>query len=284
MNQFGKLLLLPAFLALGSNLHGVAPENRYNTIVGRNIFRLTSPPPPAPPPKVEDEALTRNIELSGISTVDGQKKAWFVIRPKTGSKDTPKYVSLAEQEEQEFLRVVAISEGQGEVNVLNSGNAMVLSFKNNGTKAVAGPPPAPAIPGLPGAPVASVIAQPQAGGAIAGAIAGALNPIGAAPAYSGRPVTVTGGVVPVATAIQGNTAQQIDSGFRSIPSRQLRLSPIGSTQAPQQVEPPVDPVRQRQIMDAQQAVFNAAGESLPPLPPLITPGGRSIPVPPSLPQ
>jgi len=283
MNQIGKLLLWPAVLGLGLSVQGVTQNDRYNTIVDRNVFQLTSPPPPPPPPAPENEALSRSIELSGISTVDGQKKAWFVIKPKAGAKDLPTYVSLGESQEAEFLRVVSISEATGEVNVLNSGNAMVLSFKNNGTKPVAGAPIAPVVPG---APAASVIAQPHGGGAIAGglssgAIAGTPGGVGAVPAYGGRPVTVAGGLVP--PTAPGNIAQTTDSGLRSIPSRQLRLSPIAAPQA-QPEQPPLDPIRQRQVMEIQQSVFEAAGEPLPPLPPLVTPGGRNIPAPPGLPR
>ncbi|MEO6034681.1 MAG: hypothetical protein ABIQ35_05460, partial [Verrucomicrobiota bacterium] len=217
MNHLGKLLLLPAALGLVLSVRGVTPDNRYNTIVDRNVFRLTSPPPPAAPPKVEDEALSRNIELSGISIVDGQKKAWFVIKPKAGSKDLPKYVNLSEEEEQDFLRVVNISEADGEVKVKNSGNEMTLSFKKNGTTPTLGVP-AVGLPLVPPPRLGNTIAQPGGGSPIAGATGGLGSP---APTYGGRAVTVAGGP---ATG-QMNSAAQAD-GLRSIPNRQLRTSPI----------------------------------------------------------
>lgn len=283
MNQIGKLLLWPVVLGLGWSVQGVTPDNRYNTIVERNVFRLTSPPPPAPVPPPVDAALERNIELSGISTVDGQKKAWFVIKPKPGSKDLPKYVSLAEQEEQEFLRVVGISEAEGEVNVLNSGNSMVLSFKNNGTKAILGVPAA--VP-APVAATGSVIAQPAGASPIAGLPAG----YGSAPARGGRQVTVAGGLPATIQGntvqgnnFQGNIGQPNDGGLRSIPNRQLRLSPIAGQQ-PGGNEIQVDPVTQRRLMETQKAVYEAAGEPLPPLPPMTPRNGGTPPAPPSLPQ
>lgn len=282
MNNIGKLLLIPAVLGLAASVQGVTPENRYNTIVDRNVFRLTTPPPPPAPPSTADDPLSRNIELSGISMVDGQKKAWFVIKPKPGSKDLPKYVSLSEDEEQEFLKVVNIKDAEGEVKVLNSGNSMVLSFKNNGTKAMPGSPllGVPAIaPNTAGA-ASSAIAQPHGASPIAGAPPG----YGSTPANGGRVVTVAGGAPSV---VQGSTAQQAEGGggLRSIPNRQLRLSPIASQIQPGVNEAPVDPVKQRQMMETQKAVFEAAGEHLPPLPPVTSSrNGGTPPAPPPLPQ
>src|SRR4051812_449753 len=120
MNQIGTKLLCLAILGLGLSSRAVTPDNRYDTIVDRNVFRLTSPPPPVVAP-TNDPVLDRNIELSGISNINGHKKAWFIIKQaKPGPKDLPQYVSLGENERQDFLEVISISEEKGEVQIKNS--------------------------------------------------------------------------------------------------------------------------------------------------------------------
>ena len=248
-----------ALLGVGFSGFAVVPDTHYNTIVDRNIFRLTSPPPPVfvPPP---DPALDRSIELSGISNINGQKKAWFIVKAKAPGKDLPQYVSLGENERQEFLEVISITEQEGEVKVLNSGNSMILSLKNNSPKAVAGAAPAPgAVPGATSFAPPAVINS--------GLPAQPANPYGnSTPSYGGKPVTVTGGVP---TPAQGFGLQG-ESGLRTIPSRTVRLPSLGvnSQAAAPAAEPAVDAVTQRFMMEAQQEHARQTGGTLPPLPPL----------------
>lgn len=248
-----KNLILAAILSFAFYGHAVTSDDRYGTIVERNVFRLTSPPPPAPPP-TNNEALDRNIELSGISTVNGRKKAFFVVKAKN-AKEGPQYVSLGENERKEFLEVVSISEPKGEVQVINSGNSMILSFTNNGVKVAPG----------------SVPATTAMATSSTGIIPNHLNTApGATPynpaqpnVYGGRSVTVTGGNP---SAMSGQTG---DNGLRSIPSRSVRLSPIANTGQPQpSSEPAVDPVTQRALMEIQAEHAKQTGQKLPPLPPL----------------
>lgn len=255
MNRIGKTLLLMTALVAGVTAHAQTADSRYDTIVDRNIFRLTSPPPPPAAP-TNTEALDRNIELSGISNIGGKKKAWFIVKAK-GAKES-QYVNLGENERQEFLEVVSISEEEGEVTVLNSGSSMVLSFKNNAPKATAGgaapPPPVPIA-------TANVVTQPSYANA--------------APSGSGSSVTVSGGA-PVTSLAQPG---QAESGLRTIPTRTLRLQPVAQPQ-PQESQTPVDPQKQRETMEIQKAVYDAAGIPLPPLPPTTTvTGGKALPTP-----
>ncbi len=256
MKQIGKTVLLLGALGLEFSIQAVVPDTRYNTIVERNIFRLTSPPPVVVPP-APDPALDRSILLSGISNIDGRKKAWFVIQPKAGGKDLPLYVSLEENVRQDFLEVVSISEQEGEVKILNSGNPMTLSLKNNSPKAVAGA--APAAGAAPGA--ASFVPPPVIAGAPQTPTANSY----ANPSYTGRPVTVAGGTP---SGAQG-FGQPMESGLRNIPSRTVRLPSMGvNPQIAPPAEPPVDPVTQRFMMEAQQEHSRQTGTQLPPLPPL----------------
>lgn len=243
MNRTGKTLLLLATLGAGINVQ--AEPARYETIVDRNIFRLTSPPPPPVVTNV-NEALEKNIELSGISNIGGKKKAWFIIKPKTGAKEA-QYVNLSENERHEFLEVVSIAEAEGEVKVLSSGSSMVLSFKNNAPKVT----PGTAAPPVPIAGARPVTPQPIAPTSYASA----------APSASyggGSSVTVSGGAP--STSQFGQTAE---NGLRSIPTRQLRVAPQPEAEA-------IHPQKQRELMEIQKAVYEAANVPLPPLPPTAT--------------
>lgn len=253
MNLSGKNLLWLLAIGITTSANGAA-NDRYNTIADRNIFRLTSPPPPPPVTNI-NEALDRNVEFSGISTVNGQKKAWFIVKPKA-AKDAPMYLSIGENERQDFLEVVSISEENGEVKVVNGGASMILSFKNNlpkgGPLAPVSGVPLPAVVG--GSPVPSQL--PVTSYPVNTGNAGKLN--------AGRAVTVTGGpaTLPSGTAQPENT-------LRTIPTRQVRLSPISGNPppaAPQ--EGPVDPVAQRAMMEIQQEQARQTGKTIPPLPPL----------------
>ena len=246
MNRIGNLVLLPCALFVTVIAQAKTDDSRYEAIVDRNIFRLTSPPPPPAAP-TNTEALDRVIELSGITSISGKKKAWFIVKAK-GAKE-PEYINLGENERQGFLEVVNISEAEGEVKVVNSGNAMTLSFKNNAPKAL----PTPAAP-----PVAPVAANLPGGTAAPSRPASSYGSTGS-PSRGGSSVTISGGSP---TPAYGQTAQANDSGLRTIPARTLRLSP-----QQQQQQSVVDPQKQREMMEIQKAVYDAAGVPIPPLPP-----------------
>lgn len=258
MNRIGKTTLVIVSLVAGVTVRAEVANSRYEAIVDRNIFRLTSPPPPPVAPTNTD-ALDKTIELSGISNIGGKKKAWFNVKAK-GAKETL-YVNLGENERQDFLEVISISEETGEVKILNAGSSMLLSFKNNAPKAAAGvaaPPPAPVAAINPVAPAAATYGNP-------------------APLSGGSSVTVSGGTQIAPTA----GGQSTDGGLRTIPTRALRL-PI--TPSPSATQAPVDPVKQREVMEIQKAVYDAAGVPIPPLPPAAGSGGKAIPAPPGFPS
>ncbi|MEO6181861.1 MAG: hypothetical protein ABIP71_01885 [Verrucomicrobiota bacterium] len=261
MNSTGKYLLLLAVLGPAFSSQAITPDDRYNMIVERNIFRLTSPPPP-PPITPTNDPLDRKIELSGITRVGGEKKAWFIVPPKAGSKDLPLYFTLGENQGQDFLEVVSISEEMKEVKIKNSGNPMILSFTNNAPKAVSGPGvPAPA-------PVAAVntgVVPPQPAVLYNGGNANYGGANAGSYGSAGRGVTVTGGSGSSTGTAHSGLGQPSEGGLRTIPTRNLRVPPSAAVTAP---EAPIDPVAQRALMEIQQAQAQQSGQAIPPLPPL----------------
>jgi hypothetical protein len=245
MKRIEKTLLVLSFIGLSCSVQVVTADNRYDTIIDRNIFRLN--PQPIATNGPAEVVPDRKVDLSGISNVAGNKKAWFVVAPKAGSKDLPLYLNLAEGERQDFLEVITISEESGEVKVKNGGNPMTLSLKVNSLKPQAVAPAAPTPAAVPVPPTAIPAAQS------ASASYGNAS-------YGGQTVTVTGGTPPTTTpTTTGQTTE--GSGLRSIPTRTLRLAPVAN-------EKPVDPVTQRVLMEVQQAEAQQTGKVLPPIPPL----------------
>lgn len=250
MNRIEKTLLVFSFVGLSYSVQALTAENRYETIIDRNIFRLNPPPITTGPTNI-DPVLERKVDLSGISNIGGRKKAWFVVSPKVGSKDLPLYLNLSEGERQDFLEVVSITEDLGEVKVVNAGNSMVLSLKTNILKAqpVAPTPPPVATP-VANAGIPSPTPQPSTASYADGSAS-----------YGNRAVTVSGGTPTVATV--GGQAVET-SGLRTIPTRTLRLAPVAN----QQPSAPIDPLTQRVMMEVQQQQAKQSGAVIPPIPPL----------------
>jgi len=248
MNRIEKALFVIAFAGLSCSVQAITPENRYETIIDRNIFRL-NPMPVVVAPTNADPVLEHKIKFSGISNVGGHKKAWFVVEPKTGSKDLPLYLNLSEGERQDFLEVISIMDDESKVKVNNAGNPMVLSLKDDSLK----PQPVSAMPSAP--PVAHV-ATPAALPPPANSSYG-NNSYG----NRGGPVTVSGG--PSIGSQPGSAQTAGSTGLRSIPTRTLRLAPVANNETA-----PVNPLEQRVRMELQQEQARQSGQTLPPLPPL----------------
>jgi hypothetical protein len=242
MNRIGKTLLSLVALGLSFSARALTPDNRYETIIDRNIFRLNPMPPPPAPTNAADSTLNREVKLTGISNIGGTRNAWFMIPTKPPSKDPPLYLNLTAGEKADFIEVVSISEEEGEVKILHTGNAMTLSLKNDSLKA--NPVAATPVP----APVANVVPPPTP-----------ATPDANSPSY-GRTATVVGGT-PTSPVTASSTGQPGDgSGLRTIPTRTLRLAPVA--------DKPVDPLTQRVMMEVQQEQAKKSGRQLPPIPPL----------------
>ncbi len=132
----------------------------YQGIVERNVFAL-KPPTPPPPPE-EHRPPPPKIYLTGITTILGKKLALlkFQAPAKPGVKVEEEGYTLSVGQRVEDVEVLDIDEKAGIVKVNDYGTITNLSFENNGVKAAAAPPPAPAAPGAPPPNPAFTPAQP----------------------------------------------------------------------------------------------------------------------------
>lgn len=230
-----KWLFVPALLLLAiAGLEASIPE-RYQSIIDRNAFGLNPPPVQtvetnaAPPPA--------NVKLTGFATINGVKRAFFVITPKD-PKDPAQYVNLPEGQREGILEVLRISEGEGEVKIKNSGTDSVLSLEKNGFK------PATLAPGVSAAPTNPSGGMPGPGGAAPSPVYNPTAPssvvatyntkvVAGAPPVANPPVPPLPGEAPQpGQPSQGNVQPNTGAppappappgGMRTIPTRTLRL-------------------------------------------------------------
>jgi hypothetical protein len=126
-NHFSTALLLS--FALSLNIFALPSDNPYNTIVARNAFNLRAAVQIFEPiPRPSD-----NVRFTGITLLDGQKKAWFVILPKSVN-NSQHYVMLTERQREGMLECLEIDEAANEVKIRNSGIESVLNFKKDGLR------------------------------------------------------------------------------------------------------------------------------------------------------
>jgi len=224
--------------------------NPYDVIHVRNPFAL-KPPEKIGPVGPTNPVVPSNVKLTGFSSDSTGKnwKVWLMIPAQPGKN--PQYFNLMEHEKQGDIEVLEINEKENTVKILNGGNPAELTVKDNGLPTPAAPlvPGVPMNPGAPGGPVPGIVPPPgtyQPGIKTAGVVPG-----GTAPNYGATPSPIT----PVATP------------YRTIPSRNVRTSPIVEPQA-QAAPSPVDPVAQRLIMEAQKKQAEREGRPFPPLPPI----------------
>jgi hypothetical protein len=131
------------------------PANPYFIITERNVFHLNPIPPPPEPEKVKVDLPI--VKISGFVKIGNSSKALFSSMPKD-KKDKPTYYSLAEGEKQGFLELVKIYPDNDKVDIINSGEKMTLSIKEEESKDIAS-----AGPGK-GTPAANPTADPMRGG------------------------------------------------------------------------------------------------------------------------
>lgn len=233
-----SLVYLAGLLAAGSAGGALTENNPYHPIVDRNVFALRPPPPP-PTNSTPVVEIPVNIKFTGITKTAGRKMAWFMIPARDATKPA-EYYNVFEGERntgaQGGIDVTRINEEKGEVEVMLAGKPMTLSFEKNGLKpsAVAAAPVPVPMPVPPGSPIPMPLPnQPP-------------------PQFA-----------PSAAAM---TLPQpaVQPGGRTIPGRQLRVSPQATqTQGPASLEEAVVMVEiQREL--TKDAV---AKRQLPPLPP-----------------
>jgi hypothetical protein len=255
-------------------------SNPYQSIVGKNVFRLKPPPPP--PSEEPVKVPTPKITLTGITTF-GKKRAMVKTPPPPAKPgEQPKgeqFFMLAEGERDGDMEMVAIDEVAGSVKVKYAGTEVALNFVDNGAKPTN--VPAMPVPGQPGAQPGGFIPQPPTGlPGVQPSMQGAKplptrtlrlpTPTGGATGYNpagAYPGTV-GSYVPPAAA---NSFQVTTpgGGMQTLPSFQMS-NPGGAAGAP----PAAPTTQQEQLTAEQQMVImeiqkqqNLNNPAFPPLPP-----------------
>ena len=229
--------------------------NPYETIVERNPFGLKPPPPPADltaSVPVTPPTPPATVVLTGITSILSGPRALLEIVPGPG-KPMIKPI-LREGERVESVEVVSINVEKNEVVIRNGTLVTNLTFKvASSTPGPATPPGAlpPVLPGMPQPPAHQAAQSPFAAAQAsrnAVMVAGGAQP---APVSPNNAVAGFGGV-------GGNGGGTDASGFRSIPSRNIRST------APQ----PELPRDQQHLLIELNRVANE-GRGGPPLPPTM---------------
>ena len=104
-----------------------AESNPYDKINKRNAFNLTSEKAPIPTLPPVTEILKPNVYLTGITRLNGVRKAHMVLR-RTGQAD--KFISITLLNEQEGIELKKISKTSALIS--NNGQDQLISFENNG--------------------------------------------------------------------------------------------------------------------------------------------------------
>jgi hypothetical protein len=102
-----------------------AAANPYSVIVARNAFRLNPPPPPLPANQAPPPVLP-SVYLSGFMQTGERTNVLLVVmtpNPDPHGQDVTSYLTLAE--------------GEGKVDILNTGTAATLTMTGNGFKGTA---------------------------------------------------------------------------------------------------------------------------------------------------
>ncbi len=274
-----SLILLAGGIWLSADIQGALTDtggNPYQKIVERNVFGLKDPPPPpvqpVPPPP---PAPPSNVKITGISNTYKIKKAHFMV---SLPGKTPEYCSLSEGEGKDSLEVLEIDAKAGSVKVRTAGVEKVMTFEADGLKnpiAAMPPPGAPGVPGAPGMPGAPNLPP-------------GVLPAGMPNMPGGIPRMMPGAGMNTSVSPQGgvNSAIDINSQFRSFPSRTVRV------QAEQQAQAQHDESVIMMEVNREVNRDKIASGTFPPLPPTVlstpdVPSGSSTPPvpggPPSLP-
>ena len=146
----------PSRVASTSDIPSIDP---FLAIAKRNAFGIKPPPPPPPP-----EATTAvppppsNLFLTGISVINGIRKAYLVQVEAAGKP--PKYLTLDEAHGmQDGIRLLEIDARKRVVRVQNGTEELALNFKDNAWKGNGGNPGTPGPPNA-GPPGMRQIPQP----------------------------------------------------------------------------------------------------------------------------
>jgi hypothetical protein len=167
------------------------------------VFGIKPPPPPVRPEDIKPPIP--DINLTGITTILGNKRALLKVPAKPPKQPKEESYILTEGQSEGDIEVLQIDEVAGSVKVNNHGTVQTLDFASNGVKPAGG-----SAPGTVGAPLHAP-GQPLN---IPGSIPGGLRQIpprpirppsdpaptptsaalpGSSPAYAGTPNTANSG-------------------------------------------------------------------------------------------
>lgn len=108
-------------------------SNPYDVIVHRNVFDLMDPPPLLPP-KDDTTPPPPNVELTGIMTILGDKRALFMVQDVTPPGKPPKSAEsyiLTEGQRQGVLEVLEIDAKNAKVKIKNDGIVSTITFEKS---------------------------------------------------------------------------------------------------------------------------------------------------------
>ena len=271
-------VLSATWLAVIAN--GAVEENPYHAIVERNVFDLKPPPPPPAAPTVTNTPPP-NVKLTGITSLLGVKRAFFMVAPAAQPGKPPgkeESFIIEEGQRQGVIEVMEIDQKALTVRIKNDGTESTLALDTS-PKLPTGPGGAPGggPPGLPGG----------AGGRPHMPTAGAPTPANAAykPAMAGG----SGGRSPIPMPNQNSAYNPYGAGagdgLSSLPSRTMRtgngvdpLQMLTQTTQPQAQPPPQEPemsLEQKVILteiERQRTQPLVEQGLMPPIPPLEMPG------------
>jgi hypothetical protein len=256
------------------------PDSPYSAIWLRNVFDL-KPAPPPPPPTTATNTPPPNVELTGITTLLGTKRALFMVQESGGPgkpAGKPESYILTEGQRQGELEVLEISPKAKTVRIKVSDLVSTITFKTNqvaigpqggapgvGTLPVGGIPRSPGFnpPGFNpagGVPMPARVMRPGGGGN------GAYTPQGAnynQGGYNGGYAGGGFGGVAGGGVASANTPGLAIPGFGSSAPTQTMVP------APEAAAPEVTGA----ILNLQKQAADNAGVPFPPLPPpFVVPG------------
>lgn len=155
----GALALFGASLLQADEVaSATTSSHRYAKIAPRNVFGVKPPPPPATPePVVEPPKEKPDFFLTGLTSINGEKRAFITFQRKGGTMQFPGPLILGatddlkklngEEDESsgagETISLVSVNEDEGSIRISYNGEEVSLNFEDNGMKATAGPTGAP---------------------------------------------------------------------------------------------------------------------------------------------
>jgi hypothetical protein len=215
-------------VGLSLNAGGAVGDNPYHAIVERNVFDLKPPPPPPSAPTVTNTPPP-NVKLTGITSMLGTKRAFFMVAPAAQPGKPPgkeESFIIEEGQRQGVIEVLEINQRAATVRIKNDGNESTLALDTS-PKLPSGPGGGGGAPGAPGNPAA-----PRLPGSLV------------APPNNGyNPRSAGGGRSPVPVPNQSQYSQYGgNSDLSTLPSRTMRtgnaIDPLQMLQQqPQQQQP-----------------------------------------------